>query len=242
MNYELKENLEKITERLPLSKTVSAKLKKLNAFDFIRSCFFIDGKEVNDRVVFEIMSGNNVPEAAVETYDEVNVYKRLFSEMWSMLDADMNLDKKILIRLYAILRKQPSDRVSFRGSDFTAKNIRYQPPTFKEIERRLDALFVREFNRDFADDIIERAVFMHDGIVSIYPFPVKTEIVAYAAMQYQLLKRKFFIVPFTDPDYWESLYRDLSEKNLGGIYEKTVAAAVLKTEKIIRFIDMEEFK
>jgi hypothetical protein len=242
MNYELKEALSQIAERMPLSDELSSKLKTLNSFDFIRSCFFLDGRELSDRIILKLIKNEYTNEAVLLDYENIKKYKALYSEIWTMIRMELDLDKKQICRFFAILTDTKKEDFKFREDNEKIENLAFTPPDFREIEKRIEAFFLKEYRTDFRGDIIEEAAFVHNGLISIYPFKEKMELVAFAAMQFTLLKKKFFIIPFMNAGYFQALYTDLQEKNMVYIYEETIKSAIQKAKAITEFIDEENLE
>jgi hypothetical protein len=91
----------------------------------------------------------------------------------------------------------------------------YTPPHYSEIPERLETLFISLHSRDYRGDYIRSAVELHDGIIKIYPFEEKSEALARAALQYELLQHGLPTISF-----------GLSEQ----VYNKMVSIAI-KTDE-----------
>lgn len=164
----------------------------------------LSGSAMNRDNAVRIARGEYVLTATLAEHLQVNGLLALFSQMETLLGMGEELSADTLDRFYSALTE--GEKPSYRKRTPVLFHLSYNPVLPQEIAAELWNLF-RSLHSDRGEDPIERAVRTHNEIIRIYPYDDHNEILARAAMEYELCYSGLSPYPLSLPesDYNEAL-------------------------------------
>jgi Fic family protein len=115
--------------------------------------------------------------------------------------------------------------MGFRKNSPLLPHLGFTPPHYADIPKLLDDLFLYVRSAFDGRDAESRAARIHNGIVYIYPFAEHSEMIARAAMQYELMHSG---LPVVDIGLSEQEYNTLVSESIKEGDDKPLAAAISK--------------
>jgi hypothetical protein len=93
--------------------------------------------------------------------------------------------------------------------------------------------------RDYGEDCVRRAAELHDGIIAVYPFSEHTEALARVALQYELFRNGFPIVPFdlTEQAYNEMVSTGIKSDVHDALYAHILVCIDKKADLLLTLLD-----
>lgn len=157
-----------------------------NTLRWICSILRISGSHAGKRDVMHILDGEKVDSATLQDYDLVRATAFLRDDFTNMLDMDIRLNAKEIGKIY--MRLTGAKAVEYRRSNQVIDGLHKLPPHSSKIPElmrnfELETLADAHYNVPF-----EGAVNTASMILAIWPFEKMSEIVAYAALSYELLR------------------------------------------------------
>jgi hypothetical protein len=224
----------RLDAKRPFPEDVKDYADGLALLDFAYTNLKLDGSSLTAEGVNQIIGGDIVSGVSLREHNEVEYHRHLLRAFADMLYMGTAVDRKELIRLYSILTHDP--HATFRSGSPILYHLDYTPPHCADIPERLDQLFRDLFAHDFGGDYIRRAVEMHDGIIAVYPFSERTEALARAALQYELLRNGMPIIPFglTEQAYNEMTAAGVKNGAHDELYAAVLRAADKKLDLLLR--------
>lgn len=243
MNYELFEKVNSLAKRYPLKKSISNELAILNKFDFVRSSLDFFGLQVEKKSLYLELTNKNPIEISSNDRKTINIFVRIYQEMFTLLSMRKDLDNRFIKYIFSMIKGIEENSVVFRSDNSIIKEFLYTPKMKPEVlEMSLDALFRKFKSMDFNNDIIEEVTFINNGIVSLAPFNEYLGLIAMISLEYQLLKRGFYILPINYKEYIKAVKDSIREINFNPVYEFLTNIAIKKTDVMNKIIDTENIK
>ena len=179
-------------------------IRSLDLLDYTWSDLRLAGSAVKRDEVERIIDGELVPNLKWEEHEEIDCHRRALMIMDEMLMMQTDIDRASMRRLVrawdGVNRLMPRDGVP------VLPHLDFTPPGPRDIDDLLDELFNRK-SRDYPvkspEDGFIRAALVHNGIIRIYPYDPGSEMIARAAMQYELRYAGLILTPVTatESDY-----------------------------------------
>lgn len=224
----------------PFSDEFITAYDNLNLLDLAYMNLKLDGSNLTKEGVNEISKGGMVNHVSLMEHQQVEYHRQIFKTFNDMIEMRMDLDEQQLIRLYMVLTN--NDDLFFRKSGTMLYHLDYMPPHASDIESSLRNIFVRAFKTDFGDDFVRKAVFIHNKIIEVYPFEEKSEALARVALQYELIRNDFPVIPF---DLSESQYNSmiadyLKSGEYDNLYENILISGAKKMDVLLELLREED--
>lgn len=162
----------------------------------------LSGSAMNQEKAARIASGEYVLEATLEEHLLVTGLLELLLSMEALLGMGEELSAATLNRFYQALNKGKIP--PYRKRTPILFHLSYNPVLPQEIEPELWELF-RRLHDDVSEDPVSRAIRVHNEIIRIYPYDDCNEIMARAAMEYELCYSGLSMYPLTVS---ESVYNE----------------------------------
>lgn len=154
----------------------------------------LSGSAMNEDTAAQIAGGQYVLSATLEEHLLVAGLTEILSLFETLLGMGEELCADTLGRFYKVF--SGGEPGIYRKTTPVLFHLSYNPVLPQEIEEELAFLF-RQLYRNQVGDPLERAVFVHNELIRIYPFDDCNELVARAAMEYELLYQGKFMCPLT---------------------------------------------
>jgi hypothetical protein len=179
-------------------------IKKLELLDYTYSDLKLDGSVLTREGIAKIMEGQLIPSVSVAEHEELSCHKKALNIMNDMLHMQTDLGRAGLFRLAEAWDGMIGVRI--RSGSPVLQHLGFTPPYHADVTGLLDDLFNKLWRSNRDADVYERAAIIHNGIIAIYPFETHSEMLARAAMQYEL---KMAGLPVTPLDVTEQEYNTI---------------------------------
>jgi hypothetical protein len=238
MYREIEAKRKEILEKRPLPEELIRWVEMANILDFAYTDLRLEGSTLTMEGVSNILKGGIVSGVSIREHEDVALHRRLLREFFSMNDMKEELDRHVLVRLYTFITgdKQPN----CRSNSKVLYHLDHVVSGNKPILSQLDELFRKLYAKETAynGDYILRAVELHDGIVAIYPFEERTEMLARTALQYEFIRNGLPIVPImlSETEYNTMLTAAIKKNDHMPFYETICTSIEKKLDAILGFL------
>lgn len=166
----------------------------------------LSGSPVDEEKAAGIAAGEYVLTATLEEHLMVSRLLEALSLMENMSGMEEELSVNSLAKFYRVFSGR--EEAVFRMRTPVLFHLSYNPVLPQEIEDELGNLF-RKLHSHPVNNGPEQAVYVHNEIIRIYPFDDCNELIARAAMEYELLYcgRKFCPLTLSESQYNSALMR-----------------------------------
>lgn len=154
----------------------------------------LDGNPMSEENATKIAGGEYILDATLEDHMTVTHLAEVLPLMYTLLSMQEDLSPSTLKKFYAAL--SGGETPVYRKTNPVLFHLSHNPVLPQEIEEELQKLFAALF-RDETMGPMEKAVYLHNQLIRIYPFDAYSEIVARAAMEYQLMASGLPLIPLT---------------------------------------------
>ncbi len=237
MFREIKKKLLILENRKPWKPEVAAYIEEQGKVDWIYTSLRLDGSPMTRDQVERIVKGDFIAEASIQDHSRIANFLEFFRTVGDMLDMGVELKEKYILRFYKALMQPPV--VQYRHSNPVLFMLDSNPPHFHEIEEQMEILaqWLAEPAPD--NNKILRAAILHNKIIEIYPFEQGSEMIALAAMYYQLLLDGYpvFALNLSEPAYFDALRAWLKKEDVNPMYEALVKGIYTKLEVMMQLTD-----
>ena len=219
----------------PFGRGEAARIEKLNLFDFLFSDLKLDGSNLTEEGVGRILEGGFVPGVSIREHNEIPRHQQLLKAFEDMAYLDLTLDSKQMADLYDIICGGKGG--VYRRNTPVLFHLDYTPPYYTEVAAGIEGIFKRAYGRNYGGDFIRRAADLHNGIIRVYPYGERTEALARAALQYELVRCGIFPIRFGVSE--QTYNRQITEAIKNGVeepfYRTILDAAERKLSMVLSF-------
>ncbi|MDR3225008.1 MAG: Fic family protein [Clostridiales Family XIII bacterium] len=211
------------------------KRERIDLLDYAWSDLRLDGSTLTREGVASILQGELVQNVSIAESSEVRCHELAMATFTNLLHMQVDMDRAGLQQI----AESWSDffDVSFRKSSPVLPHLGFTPPHYSDIPKLLDELF-RDVLSAFGErNVASRAARIHNGLVYIYPFTEHSEMIARAAMQYELLHGG---LPVVDIGLSEPAYNTLLSESIRTGDDGPLTDAITKAVKINRMARSDE--
>jgi len=210
-------------------------VREVNKVDMIRGSMIARNTRHDIIAVDRILEGELQKDLPIGDYVFIQNFCEVLNMAYSNLEMGNSLDKNILIRAYRILAEDPDG--SFRKSNPVVYAFNHVPPHRTDIDALLTDAIRRVYSSKAGNNVVMKAMYVHNKMVDIYPFDEFSGELAVFAMNYYLMKES--LMPVSLPierqeyldlvaaclkgtrqnEFYEFLYKTISDK-----MQRTIAA------------------
>ena len=178
----------------------------------------LSGSPMNEENAAKIAGGEYILDATLEEHLMVTRLMDVLPLMEALLDLQEELSVQTLAKFYQ--RVSGGDIGEYRRSTPVLFHLSYNPVLPPEIEGELRSL-LRRLHDGRLEDPLERAVHVHDHLIRIYPYDQYSEVIARAAMEYELLYsgQAMYPITLTEREYNSALTEFLKKGRESAILE-----------------------
>lgn len=168
-------------------------LKESNLWMAAFTCLRLQGIEMDKKELVSILDGKIIENVPLDLYGLLHSFKDLYKDMQACIGMQQSLDSKLINRFYKMIISGEG----YRHTNPVVFKWGFVPPHFNSIEDEINDLckVVEKM-----PDPIDRALKIHLGLCSIYPYGEDTAIMATIAMYYQLMLFDIPLPSFTVDD------------------------------------------
>lgn len=218
MFREIKKKKLILDNRKPYSREAIKLIEEINGIDWIYSSMYLDGSNLSKAAVGRILKGEFLTDVSVKDHSIVSNYKEVIKAVGHMADMDYYLNEKYMFKLYKLLAD--TDVPEYRKQNPILRMLDYNPPHFKEIEDQMEMLFIWLHSQVYQTNPIEKAAYLHNKIIEIYPFEFYSEAMARLAAQYHLISNGLppILWNTSEQEYYDSIKPYIKNEEIQPIY------------------------
>lgn len=225
----MKQQLQELfTENRGLRKAV----KEVNKVDMIRASMIIRNTRHDILPIDRILEGELQKDIPVGDYVFIQNFCEVLNMAYSNLDMGNSIDTNILIKAYRILAEDPKG--GYRKSNPVVYAFNHVPPHRTDVDFLLMDALRRVYSSEAGNNVIMKAMYIHNKVIDIYPFDEFSGELAVFAMNYYLLSEGLMPVslPIDRQDYLDLVAACLKGNRQSEFYEflyKTVSDKMQRT-------------
>ncbi len=210
--YSMKKELAGYLKGNPLLKSA---IEEVSRKDIIRGSL-VTRNAHHERVQLDkILEGELQRDLPVRDYIFIQNFRDVIRVGQICLKMGNYLDKHLLLSAYRTLVEDQS--AYFRKSNQVVYALNHVPVHSLDIEDKLDDCLRRVYRREAGDDVVLKAMYIHNKIVDIYPFENYSIELAIYGMNYYLMEND--LVPINMPIARDD-YHEIVSANLKGHRQK----------------------
>ncbi len=161
-------------------------VQEVNRIDMVRAALILRSSDHDKVPVEKILDGELPKEVPVKEYVFIENFSNLVRIGYSNLDMGNSIDKHLLVSGYRILSE--NENGYFRRSNPVVYAFNHVPPHAVDVEDRLGECLRKVYSPDSGNNIILKAMYIHNKIIDIYPFEEYNGELAIFALNYYLLE------------------------------------------------------
>ncbi len=181
--YRMKKELARMFKEDGLLK---AAVREVNKVDLIKGSLIVRNASHDRIAVDEILRGELQRDVPVKDYLFIENFCNLIRVAYNCLEMGNYLDKYFLISAYRILSED--DKGTFRKSNPVVYAFNHVPTYSLDIEEKLDDALRRVYSPASGNNVILKAMYIHNKLIEIYPFSEFSGELAVFSMNYYLME------------------------------------------------------
>lgn len=219
MFREIKKRKIILENRRPYTSETGSFLQELNEADIVYSSMRLDGGNLSRNIIERILKGEFLVEVSVNNHAAIGNYHEAIQLLRDMADMGTHLSEDNLFKLYSVLEKPKT--LEYRRSNPVLRMLDYNPPHFKEIEEQMELFFQWLHGDLYSNNPIEKAAFLHNKLIEIYPFETGSEAMARMVTQYHLIVNGFppILWNCSESEYYDAIRTYLKNEDAGAVYD-----------------------
>lgn len=171
---------------LRTNRLLRSAVQEVNRIDMVRAALILRSANHDKVPVEKILDGELPKEVPVKDYVFIENFSNLVRIAFSNLEMGNSLDRHLLISGYRILSE--NENGYFRKSNPVVYAFNHVPPHSVDVEDRLNECLRRVYSRESGNNIILKAMYIHNKIIDIYPFEKYNGELAIFALNYYLME------------------------------------------------------
>ena len=161
-------------------------VREVNRVDMIKASLIARNPNHERVAVDKILEGELQKDVPVKDYVFIQNFCSLIKVAYNCIEMGNYLDKNLLISAYRILSEDESGY--FRKSNPVVYAFNHVPVHALDIEEKLDEAMRRVYSLEAGDNVILKAMYVHNKLIDIYPFQNYSTELAVFAMNYYLME------------------------------------------------------
>ena len=161
-------------------------VREVNKIDMIKGSLIIRNPNHETIPIDKILEGDLPKDVPVKDYVFIENFCNLVRVAYNCLEMGNYLDKHFLISGYRILSEDEDGY--FRKSNPVLYSFNHVPVYSTDIEEKLDDAMRRVYSPKAGNNIILKAMYIHNKLIDIYPFQEYSAELAIFAMNYYLME------------------------------------------------------
>ena len=184
--YDMKKEL---TGLLKQDRLLKSAVREVNKIDMIKGSLIVRNPRHDKIAVDEILKGDLQRDVPVKDYVFMENFCKVINVAYNCLEMGNYLDKYFLISAYRILIEDESGY--FRKTNPVVYSYNHVPTHALDIEEKLDDALRRVYSLEAGNNVILKAMYIHNKLIEIYPFSQYSGELAVFAMNYYLMENGF---------------------------------------------------
>ena len=197
--YDMKKEL---TGLLKQDRLLKSAVREVNKIDMIKGSLIVRNPRHDKIAVDEILKGDLQRDVPVKDYVFMENFCKVINVAYNCLEMGNYLDKYFLISAYRILIEDESGY--FRKTNPVVYSYNHVPTHALDIEEKLDDALRRVYSLEAGNNVILKAMYIHNKLIEIYPFSQYSGELAVFAMNYYLMENGLAPInmPISSEDYF----------------------------------------
>ena len=197
--YDMKKEL---TGLLKQDRLLKSAVREVNKIDMIKGSLIVRNPRHDKIAVDEILKGDLQRDVPVKDYVFMENFCKVINVAYNCLEMGNYLDKYFLISAYRILIEDESGY--FRKTNPVVYSYNHVPTHALDIEEKLDDALRRVYSLEAGNNVILKALYIHNKLIEIYPFSQYSGELAVFAMNYYLMENGLAPInmPISREDYF----------------------------------------
>ena len=161
-------------------------VREVNKIDMIRASLIVRNPNHESIPIDRILDGDLPKDVPVKDYVFIENFCNLIRVAYNCLEMGNYLDKHFLISGYRILSENEDGY--FRKSNPVVYSFNHVPAYSADIEEKLDDAMRRVYSPEAVNNVVLKAMYIHNKLIDIYPFQEYSAELAIFAMNYYLME------------------------------------------------------
>ena len=202
MHEKLNSMKRELTEMFKNDRLLKSAVREVNKTDMIKGSLIIRNSKHDKIAVDDILKGNLSKDVPVKDYVFIENFCELIRVAYNCLEMGNYLDKYLLISAYRILSE--NENGTFRKNNPVVYSFNHVPTHSLDIEEKLDDALHRVYSYEAGNNVILKAMYIHNKMIEIYPFSEYSGELAIFAMNYYLMENGLtpISMPIDRDDYF----------------------------------------
>ena len=162
-------------------------VREVNKMDMIKASLIVRNSRHQSLDIDKILEGELAKDVPVKDYVFIENFCDLVRVGFNCLEMGNYLDRNLLISGYRIL--SDNDKATFRKNNPVVYAFNHVPAYSADIEEKLDDALRRVYSIEAGNNVILKAMYIHNKIIDIYPFQEFSAELAIYAMNYYLMEQ-----------------------------------------------------
>lgn len=161
-------------------------VREVNKLDMIKGSLIVRNSNHETIAIDKILEGELQKDIPVKDYVFIENFCSLIRVAFNCLEMGNYLDKNFLISGYRILSEDENGY--FRKSNPVLYSFNHVPVYSTDIEEKLDDAMRRVYSPEAGNNVVLKAMYIHNKLIDIYPFEEYSAELAVFAMNYYLME------------------------------------------------------
>lgn len=208
MHEELYKMRKELAGMIKNDRLLKSAVREVNRVDMIRASLIVRNPNHEKINVEEILKGGELQkDVPVGDYMFIENFSDVVRLAFNCIEMGNYLDKHLLISAYRTLADDQNGY--FRKSNPVIYAFNHVPEYSVDIEDKLDSAMRRVYSKEAGNNVILKAMYVHNKLIDIYPFEDYSAELAVFAMNYYLMENGLtpISMPIDRQDYYD-LVRD----------------------------------
>ena len=168
------------------NRLLKSAVDEVNKLDMIKAALIVTNPNHEKVAIDKILEGELQKDVPVKNYVFIENFRNIIRVGYNCLEMGNYLDKNFLISIYKMLTED--DNAYLRKSNPVIYAFNHVPDQSFDKEEKLDEALKRVYSKEAGDNVILKAMYIHNKIIDIYPFEEYSAEIAIFAMNYYLME------------------------------------------------------
>lgn len=186
------------------NRLLKSAVREVNRIDMIKASLIVRNPNHDKINIEEILSGGELQrDVPVGDYMFIENFSNVVRLAFNCIEMGNYLDRHLLISAYRTLAED--ENAYFRKNNPVIYAFNHVPTHSVDVEEKLDDALRRIYSREAGNNVILKAMYVHNKIIEIYPFKEYSAELAVFAMNYYLMENGLAPInmPISRQDYHE---------------------------------------
>lgn len=204
MHEELYNMRKELAGMIKNNRLLKSAVREVNRVDMIKASLIVRNPNHDKINIEQILEGGVLQkDVPVGDYMFISNFSNVIRLAFNCIEMGNYLDRHLLISAYRMLTEDDSSY--FRKNNPVIYAFNHVPPHSVDVEKQLDDAMKRVYSREAGNNVILKAMYVHNKIIEIYPFKEYSAELAVFAMNYYLMENGLAPInmPIGRQDYYE---------------------------------------